>query len=100
MEALIRHDWPGNVRELENAIERAIVLAQSDTITPADLPYHGTLLDPKAGDKPLVPLAAVEKEHIARVLQYHAGNRTAAAKTLGIDRKTLWRKIRAYGLSS
>ena len=100
MEALIRHDWPGNVRELENAIERAIVLAQSDTITPADLPYHGTLVDPKAGDKPLVPLAAVEKEHIARVLQYHAGNRTAAAKTLGIDRKTLWRKIRAYGLSS
>jgi DNA-binding NtrC family response regulator len=40
----------------------------------------------------------MEKEHIARVLRHHAGNRTAAAKTLGIDRKTLWRKIREYGL--
>ena len=98
MDALVKHDWPGNVRELENAIERSIVLAQSDMITPADLLYYGCLLKPEAAGQDLVPLASVEKEHIARVLGHHAGNRTAAARRLGIDRKTLWRKIHAYGL--
>ena len=97
---LVQHDWPGNVRELENAIERAIVLARSETIAPADLPYHASLVEPQEEDGDLAALASVEKEHIAKVLRYHGGNRTAAAKTLGIDRKTLWRKIRAYGLSN
>jgi len=99
MEALVKHDWPGNVRELENAIERAIVLAQADLITPADLLYYGFLVKREATEEDLAPLASMEKEHIARVLRHHGGNQTAAAKTLGIDRKTLWRKIRAYGLS-
>mgnify|MGYP000514370557 CR=1 FL=1 len=99
MEALIRHDWPGNVRELENAVERAIVLARGELITPADLLYYGPLLKPDSDTEPLCPLAHVEKEHIARALRHYAGNRTAAAKTLGIDRKTLWRKIQAYGLA-
>jgi DNA-binding NtrC family response regulator len=99
LEALVRHDWPGNVRELENAVERAIVLARSETITPAEIPYYGVLADSKAKVGDPVPLALLEREHIARVLERHAGNRTAAAKTLGIDRKTLHRKIRAYGLA-
>jgi two-component system response regulator HydG len=100
MEALAKHDWPGNVRELENAIERAIVLARGDVITPADLLYYGPLAKPEAAVDSLAPLACVEKEHIARVLRHHGGNRTAAAKTLGIDRKTLWRRMQAYGLDS
>ncbi len=97
--ALAGHNWPGNVRELENAIERAIVLARGDMITPADLLYYGPHLQADAGIDNLSPLAAVEKEHIARALHHHAGNRTATARTLGIDRKTLWRKMQTYGLS-
>jgi len=98
LELLVKHDWPGNVRELENAIERAIILARGDEITPADLLYYGPLLKPEAVVNNLSPLAEVEKEHIARALRHHAGNRSAAAKSLGIDRKTLWRKIQVYDL--
>ena len=99
MEAMMKHDWPGNVRELENAVERAVVLAQSDMITPADLLYYGPFVKPESTGDGLVPLSSVEKEHIVKVLRHHAGNRTAAARTLGIDRKTLWRKMQAYGLT-
>jgi len=98
VDVLVKHDWPGNVRELENAIERAIILARGDVIVPSDLVYYGPLVKPEAASDNLSPLADVEKEHIARLLRHHAGNRTAAAKSLGIDRKTLWRKIKAYGL--
>jgi len=98
-DALARHDWPGNVRELENAVERGIVLARGDLITPADLLYYGPLMKPGAPADELLPLAAVEKQHVAKVLRCHAGNRSAAARALGIDRKTLWRKIREYGLA-
>ena len=97
--ALARHDWPGNVRELENAVERAIVLAPGETIMPAELPYHGTLAKSSAKIGDSVPLSVIEKEHIAKVFRRHGGNRTATAETLGIDRKTLRRKIRAYGLA-
>ena len=69
-------------------------------ITPADLLYYGFSVKPDGVGDGLIPLASIEKEHIARVLQYHAGNRTAAAKTLGIDRKTLWRKMRDYGMAN
>jgi two-component system response regulator HydG len=100
MEVLVKHDWPGNVRELENAIERAIILARGERITPADLLYYGPLMKPEAAANDLAALTEVEKEHIARALHYHAGNRSAAAKTLGIDRKTLWRKIQVYGLDN
>jgi len=99
LEALMKHDWPGNVRELENAIERAIVLARGDKIGVADLLYYGPLVKSENSGHDIVPLASVEKEHIAKVLRYHAGNRTAAARTLGIDRKTLVRKIREYSLT-
>ncbi len=98
LDVLSRHDWPGNVRELENAVERAIILARGETITPADLVYYGPLMKPEAAADSLSSLTDVEKEHITRALRHHAGNRTAAAKSLGIDRKTLWRKIHAYGL--
>jgi DNA-binding NtrC family response regulator len=99
LEALIKHDWPGNVRELENAIERAVVLARADMIVPADLLYYGVLVRPEASQSNLASLASVEREHLAKMLAHHGGNRTATAKALGIDRKTLWRKMRAHALS-
>jgi DNA-binding NtrC family response regulator len=98
LEVLVTHDWPGNVRELENAIERAIILAQGEVINPADFQYYGPFVRPEAAADTLSSLSHVEKECIARSLTALGGNRTAAAKSLGIDRKTLWRKMKAYGL--
>jgi len=102
---LVRYDYPGNVRELENAIERAVTLAEGPEIKPADLPP--VIREPR---QPLLhtgsgfpysenlTLAQLEAEHIRRVLTHNAGNTTKAAKSLGISRSTLWRKIKEYGL--
>jgi len=100
MKALVEHDWPGNVRELENAIERAVVLTENDTIEPSDLLYYGlnASTTPELDvDKPR-RLADVEKEHIARTLKMLGGHKDKTAKWLGIDRKTLRSKLRRYGL--
>jgi len=102
---LMRHDYPGNVRELENAIERAVTLAEGHEVTAADLPP--TVREsriPLLGRGAAFPysegltLAQLEAEHIRRVLAHTAGNTTKAAKSLGISRSTLWRKMREYGL--
>jgi two-component system response regulator HydG len=98
LDVLVSHEWPGNVRELENAIERAVILARGEVITPADLLYYSPAAKPENADGGVSSLASVEKEHIAHSLALCKGNRTAAAKALGIDRKTLWRKMKAYRL--
>jgi DNA-binding NtrC family response regulator len=97
LEALARYAWPGNVRELENAIERALVLGRGEQIGLEDLPevVRGRLPAEPDG---LGPLARVEREHIMRTLQSVKGNKSAAARLLGLDRKTLYRKLEAYGL--
>ncbi len=98
IEALQRYRWPGNVRELKNLIERSVILARGDVITPRDLPQ--TLFEPDAAppidDDGDVPLAAVEKRHILKVLRRQGGNKVRAAKVLGINVKTLYNKIKAY----
>ncbi|MBI3983254.1 MAG: sigma-54-dependent Fis family transcriptional regulator [Gemmatimonadetes bacterium] len=92
---LLGYRWPGNVRELENAIERAMVVGKGPAIGEADLPVH-------VGDHDRGPngisLAAVEKEHIERVLRETEGNVTHSARLLGIDRATLYNKIKRYGI--
>ena len=100
MKALIEHDWPGNVRELENAIERAVVLTENDTIEPSDLLYYGqkTSTIPELDTDRPRRLADVEKEHIARTLKMFGGRKGKTAEWLGIDRKTLRSKLRRYGL--
>jgi DNA-binding NtrC family response regulator len=94
MEQLKKYDWPGNVRELRNAIERAIVVAKGSTITVGDLPIPPT---PKAVAEDH-SLEAVESAHIRNVLEQMEWNITRSAEILGIDRATLYNKIKKYGL--
>jgi len=98
--ALQGHDWPGNVRELENTLERALVLAQGAEITREDL---GLAAGESARVETDIPgrdlsLASAEVEQIRKVLDLTGRHLGRAAALLGIDRKTLWRKIRAYNL--
>jgi two-component system, NtrC family, response regulator AtoC len=97
--AMRGYSWPGNVRELENAIERALVLGCDDTIWLHDLP--AALVTPKTAGEPARaarPLAEVEREHILKTLAAVRWNKTAAARLLGLDRKTLHRKLDSYGI--
>jgi transcriptional regulator with PAS, ATPase and Fis domain len=94
MAALRRHRWPGNVRELENVIERALVLGVGMVISLEDLPV-GLREQPLSAASPAAGqrLADVEREHIDRTLRAVSGNKSAAARVLGLDRKTLYRKL-------
>jgi two-component system response regulator HydG len=102
-ERLLAYSWPGNVRELENCIERAIALAQHDHILPDDLPEKVRAYRRShvlvASDDPaeLVPLEEVERRYILRVMEAVGGNKSQAAQVLGLGRKTLYRKLEAYG---
>jgi two-component system, NtrC family, response regulator AlgB len=99
--ALAAHPWPGNLRELRNAFERATMLAPGPLIEPADLGLGGAPAGAAAAAAIAlggpVPLAAVEREHLRRVLAA-AGSYRRAAAILGIDESTLWRKRQRYGL--
>jgi DNA-binding NtrC family response regulator len=95
---LMDYPWPGNVRELENVIERAVTLARGEKVMPEDLPpaIHGSRGDKKVIDEAAsrtLPLEEVEKEYILRILEKTGGNKYQAAQILGIDRKTLYRKL-------
>jgi len=94
-ELLEGHRWAGNVRELENAIERAMVIGREPELLPEDLPFRAHATGP-GPDK--LSLEAMEKEHIQRVLREMEGNVSRSAKALGIDRATLYSKIRKYGI--
>ncbi|UCD39212.1 MAG: sigma-54-dependent Fis family transcriptional regulator [Fidelibacterota bacterium] len=101
MTALLRYSWPGNVRELENAIERAVVLTDNSIIEPDDLLYYGFSLadDNKTDSQPPMTLEEMERNLIRETLHLHGGNRSKTAQALGIDRKTLWAKLRKYAIS-
>jgi transcriptional regulator with PAS, ATPase and Fis domain len=97
MEFLTKYDWPGNVRELENAIERAVVVGKGDTIKVDDLPFHVSSSPSATGDGDN-SMTAMEKKHIARVLNENNWNISKSALALEIDRVTLYNKINKYGL--
>jgi two-component system response regulator HydG len=103
MDALLKYEWPGNVRELMNVIERCVVLSTADYIDQKDLPFFNKdneeLLMPDsssiiAGD---FPLEEVEKATILNTLESANGNKSEAARRLGITRKTLHKKLKKYG---
>ena len=102
-EKLSAYAWPGNVRELANCMERAVALTRNESIGIADLPekirsYRTSHVLVAATDPTeLVPMEEVEKRYILRVLEAVGGNKTLAAQVLGLDRKTLYRKLDRYG---
>jgi two-component system response regulator HydG len=102
-ERLIHYSWPGNVRELRNAIERAVAMTQTSHLTVEDLPerVRGYRPPPPRADSETdvtLTLDEIERRHILRVLEAHAGNKLAASHALAIDRKTLYRKLARYGV--
>ncbi len=103
MSFFMRYDFPGNVRELENIIEHAFVMCKGDVIELRNLPSeliersNETLLEEKEVDR---PLQRAEAESIRKALEKNRGNRLRTARELGIDRTTLWRKIKRYGIVS
>jgi len=101
MVLLMSYDWPGNVRELENVIERAIALTKNTVILPEDLPlkFQKEKVDLSMGViHQLLSLDELEKRYIQEVLQQTRGNKTRAAEILGINRRTLYRMARRYGI--
>jgi len=97
LKLLLNYSWPGNVRELENVIQRAIALSQQEVILPDDLPASmiqktDERLFERAIDEKFT-LDQLEKEYIKRVLTEVGGNKSKAAEILGLDRKTLYRKL-------
>jgi len=104
MDVLVRYDWPGNVRELMNAVERAVVLARDTYLDTGDLPFKSQAAGEAAaaaGPPPFIsenlPLEEVEKVTILQTLKSVGGNKSEAARRLGITRKTLHKKLKKYG---
>ncbi len=104
---LTNYDWPGNVRELENAIEHAVIISENPVITPRDLPMEiverglprlGEGQDDSIPDG--LTLDEVEARYIRRAIREKKGSLTDTAKSLGISRTTLWRKMRRYRIES
>jgi two-component system response regulator AtoC len=101
-ERLMAYNWPGNVRELQNAVERAVALTAFDRIAPEDLPErirtHRRSQLVVGGEAPtsLLPMHEVERRYILHVLESTGGNKTVAARILGFDRRTMYRKLERF----
>lgn len=102
-ELLLNFDWPGNVRQLQNCIERGVTLARFEQLTPQDLPEKvrnfrapaetgAFAVDPEH----IVPLHVLERRYIEQVLRAAGDNKSQAARLLGVDRRTLYRKLEGY----
>jgi two-component system response regulator HydG len=100
MSCITRNSWPGNVRELMNAVERAVVLARADYLLEADFPLLPATepAPPVAAAADSLPLEEIEKATILRTLEAAGGNKGETARRLGITRRTLHKKLKAYGV--
>jgi DNA-binding NtrC family response regulator len=100
MRVLMTHAWPGNVRELENAVEHALTMGSDDILTVQDLPASITAPERDIVEEAVidnVPLSEVERRYILRILEKMGGHQIRTAQVLGIDRRTLYRRLRQYG---
>jgi two-component system response regulator HydG len=103
-EKLLAYAWPGNVRELKNAIERAVALTRFTEVSVDDLPEkirdyrHSHVILSSDDPSELVPMEEIERRYVARVMEAVAGNKTAAARILGFDRKRLYRMLERLGI--
>jgi DNA-binding NtrC family response regulator len=102
LQKLRQHSWPGNVRELQHTVERAVILAEGNTLRPQD--FHFSAMEtaaappePAGAEGPL-QLSVVEKNTILRVIERHHGNITKAAKELGLTRTALYRRLEKHDL--
>jgi two-component system response regulator HydG len=102
-ELLLAYEWPGNVRELENCMERTVALARYELAVPEDLPealrsaHEDSSESPSRwGSEEIVTMDELERRHILQVLERFAGNKSRAAQLLGLDRRTLYRKLELY----
>jgi two-component system response regulator HydG len=106
MDRLLRHPWPGNVRELMNAVERGVVLSRSEYLDENELsvllPETGSPIprtaSSAASGADRLSLEAVERETILKTLDAARGNKSEAARRLGITRRTIHQKLRKYGV--
>ncbi len=103
MRVLMTHSWPGNVRELENAVEYALTMGSTDVLGTDDLPDKVTnpdrdIVEESALDG--VTLSEMERRYILRVLKKMSGHQIRTAQILGIDRRTLYRRLRQYGVET
>lgn len=102
IECLLKYDWPGNIRELRNIIERMVVLSHDETLTSKNVPedikedISFSSHQPQIGTSPEPTLGSIEKNHIRQILDSVGGNKSLAAKKLGISRRTLYRKLDSY----
>ena len=100
---LMEYQWPGNVRELENCVARAVAFARFERLTLDDLPekvrsYQSDRFVVSANDAmEVMTLSELERRYIGRVLTLFDGNKSRAAQVLGIDRRTLYRKVEKWG---
>lgn len=103
-ERLLAYTWPGNVRELASCIERAVALTRHDKLVVDDLPERirswrtSHVLVASEDPAELVPMEEVERRYVLRVLEATRGNKSVAARVLGFDRKTLYRKLERWGV--
>ncbi len=100
---LLDYDWPGNVRELENCLERAVALTRMSEIGVDDLPerireHQSKKLEVSDNPEEMITLEEMERRYVRRVLAACGGNKTQAAKTLGLDRRTLYRRLESLGI--
>ena len=102
MDCLLHYQWPGNIRELQNAVQHAVILCRDHSITRADLPAKvlgagATEFSPESAFARRPTLAQLEHDYIRHILASVADNKTEAASILGIDRRTLYRKLEETG---
>jgi DNA-binding NtrC family response regulator len=102
LQALERYHWPGNVRQLINALERAKILCDSETVRVQDLPREVVASNTTRSSSPLEmtdDLGAIQRGKVVEVLRRESGNKSKAARALGVDRRKLYRLLEKYSIT-